>query len=875
MNQNAAEIKSMESVKSILAEHKEQIAKFLENNPYEGLWAAVCLFFASQNKLKLVPSDKDYQGFNVIARDEDAQIDVMITDPIADNSICNKLWCVASDYPINNKEYKEIALVLLSSLCINKDSVDFVQNIRTGKSFVEYVKYLDNVKFSSFENYALRMGVSQRMFKDTISYMKSGKNASKYYDTPKEIFAFATNVMNIQVNGNESRRTAFGVENAGLCNASVVVNDTTPDAWKILHTVHESDEELYALGVLNMYFHAITFIADKLQGSTCSSSDYFWSVPKMGTKFYDIQENKAGIETDICLEKSSQECENKSIGVYPQDICYRTNKDLLSTRKRIVDEDILESVILLPSDLFSDTSAQTVVIVVNKQKQNKGFVRFVDVSGCCEAKYNHNVLNVEDALSLYNSVDNNANVKDVPNQCIADQGYILYPNLYINGNSEIPEDMEEVTLGELLAVADTEDTYADSCDYVYSESYVQNRLGRIISASSLPEVEETLSVSEARSNWQQCTQDSIVFSGSSFRYLKDNYDSYPRTLIPYSYNAFKVVSDKVKPEYLVYQLSSPFFKSQLEKFEKEREMSKPTRKEILAAKIKGVNILKESKFGILNCKIRIHKSLDQQMVIAEAEAAKEKKMLDRKRKAREASSHENYVLNMRQRKHAVAQVLNEILPAVENIQSFIFNRGTIDKDSVVSRRNGTTLGQYVSSVKNQLDKVSMMVDSFTNIDAYGVPERVELGQFLKEYCDSKINEVYRPVFVNKDNREWIVDICPKDLTQALDNLFTNAVKHGFKDLSRKNYQIRVEISNFKLESGKVAIFVANNGEPASKSVSLDRMFVWGVGQGTGIGCSQVKEIVEYFDGEVSYTEYPGSEDGFECVFKIVLPLIID
>lgn len=127
-----------------------------------------------------------------------------------------------------------------------------------------------------------------------------------------------------------------------------------------------------------------------------------------------------------------------------------------------------------------------------------------------------------------------------------------------------------------------------------------------------------------------------------------------------------------------------------------------------------------------------------------------------------------------------------------------------------------------------------------------------------------------------------VKISKKDLTQMLDNLITNAVKYGVtdeieqkygtKDVRRKDFLIRIETFAIHDEKDPVVIRVSNNGEAVSKSIPLDKLFTWGIGRGTGIGCWQVKEIAEHFGGSVSYKEYPEDLDGFVCEFTIVLPL---
>ena len=116
----------------------------------------------------------------------------------------------------------------------------------------------------------------------------------------------------------------------------------------------------------------------------------------------------------------------------------------------------------------------------------------------------------------------------------------------------------------------------------------------------------------------------------------------------------------------------------------------------------------------------------------------------------------------------------------------------------------------------------------------------------------------------------------------LDNLIANAVKYGVtdeiekkygsSDEVRKDFQIRIDTFAVHDYKEPVVIKVSNNGEAVSKSISLDKLFTWGIGRGTGIGCWQVKEIAEHFGGSASYEEYPEDPEGFVSEFRIVLPL---
>ena len=219
-------------------------------------------------------------------------------------------------------------------------------------------------------------------------------------------------------------------------------------------------------------------------------------------------------------------------------------------------------------------------------------------------------------------------------------------------------------------------------------------------------------------------------------------------------------------------------------------------------------------------------------------------------------------------------MLNELLPSIENIQDFILNHDKVSKDSIVSPRSGKTLERYIEIVKEGFEKVNKMVENFTRQEKYGTPENIELSEYLRAYCDKKIDGRYTVKFINNDpDFAPIGYISKSELSQILDNLFSNAKKYGFIDSQRKDYQIRVEILTDYNYNNKVVIKISNNGVPVSVSISLEKLFTWGIGQGSGIGCNQVREIAEHFGGTADYNECTEDPSGFASEFNIVLPII--
>lgn len=119
-----------------------------------------------------------------------------------------------------------------------------------------------------------------------------------------------------------------------------------------------------------------------------------------------------------------------------------------------------------------------------------------------------------------------------------------------------------------------------------------------------------------------------------------------------------------------------------------------------------------------------------------------------------------------------------------------------------------------------------------------------------------------------------ISISPDNLTQVFDNIVSNACKYGFTDPQRQDYTIRIEVKSIEV-NGKpmVSITVSNNGSALAMGMDKSKFFHWGVGQGTGLGTWQVKNIIEHSHGSVALNEYPNDPLGFEIEYEILLPQV--
>ena len=641
---------------------------------------------------------------------------------------------------------------------------------------------------------------------------------------------------------------------AGLCQLGAAAPDNNPFIWQ------EKKSAYYSLGQLNLLYQS------KKDSTGCNEDatsdwkgrgiEYIISAPSLSThKYY---------ETDYYyFRRSSKDATRKAIGVYPTDFCFPADKkgEVDELFVNLVNKDWIESVILLPADTFYDTCVGHVIITVNKQKQEecRKSIRFVDASDCFvdasqdSFRPGYEIKLLVDEIIACTQTDSDQS-QLVPIEIVAKNGYKLYPKLYLTPSLEDSDGKTAVELRTLLQRKATSEATASKCRRFSFYAKNSNLVGRTIHAKDL----EIVGVdSIATKNKGYVKEDCLVISRLNVfeaSYLSTDGED---VFLPGFYESFYVDTNVVDPDYLVDEMSKDYFKRQLDCYGNSEHWLKMSTDEFLGLKIlMPATQIEQKELSIASSESRL-KAREEQM--------------------RQDYEHklEAFILNQRQRKHAVAQVLNEIIPSVKNIETFILNNESVSKKSIVSTRFNTTLEDYLASTRQMLTKLNHMVDSFTSQEEYGKPETFHLEDFLEEYCKSKrANEKYRPVFIRRYEEKESgpnVKIARKDLTQMLDNLFDNAVKYGFTE-EGKDYAIRVKISAIYSSSDKVVITISNNGNLVSESIKLEKLFTWGIGRGTGTGCWQVKEIAEHYGGTADYQEYPDDPYGFVCKFSISLPI---
>ena len=295
--------------------------------------------------------------------------------------------------------------------------------------------------------------------------------------------------------------------------------------------------------------------------------------------------------------------------------------------------------------------------------------------------------------------------------------------------------------------------------------------------------------------------------------------------------------------------------------------------------------------NLLQCKIKVvglneHPYKAHQMQAEEVHRIREQvsqnllEQLDAENKALRDSQHNDYVILMRARKHAMGQVLNALDPGLDLILNKI-QQYPLSCDTIVSKKSGTTTLRQLEKMRKQLDMLISMTNNLTDEHQYGTPEIVSVNDFILNYVASSLYENFRfETDLSTNDSEVIqhklkIDIAPSDLTKVLNNIITNANVHGFTK-EDTDYVIRILVEEVQLgQKDAVKITIVNNGNPLPNGFDEERVFAIEQSStgSTGLGGWEIKKIIEYYGGEVHINNYSGEDtDGFTVAFVITFPL---
>ena len=568
-----------------------------------------------------------------------------------------------------------------------------------------------------------------------------------------------------------------------------------------------------------------------------------------------------------------------------------------SLRRMLVKKHALRQVCLFPSNLLSNTSISFAILTIDNwgcemydcegkicnQADESYYVRFVDYTSFVRDNRQYGTLYKLDIEAIRDAEISDivfADRQESFNITITSDILLAEGILNINPRFRLIEDklvtsLQEgeklIPLGELVMVYDKAEMIGG---YVgIRKIRVQDLANNIIEGKKNFLGNEGELVRENR--FKILDRDLLLVSrvGNNlkptiFEYVDGHQLAYSENIIP-----LQLHSDLVSVEYLQSQMTEDYFIQQVSSY----------RTALGATSIASALLMK--------CKIKVPSlQLQQEEIDKQIRRRITKELvhnLDIENQDLSGAQYNQYIRMMRERKHAIGQVLNQLEPGLKMVLKKI-QKEPLSCDTVLSSFNGITAIEQLTRLYDYTTRIVQLVEHLTDEHEYGVAEKVMIAELIDEYTKKYTGhnfnfEVVHPRFaINvgeqtdaKANYYHEVKIAKKDFFQILDNIVSNAVKYGFTQ-EEKQYSIRILVEDATIDNQEgVKITVVNNGNPLVKNMDEGRIFTYGQSSsnGNGIGGWQIKNIVEHYGGKIKIESHDGSlTDGFTVAYVMIFPV---
>lgn len=591
--------------------------------------------------------------------------------------------------------------------------------------------------------------------------------------------------------------------------------------------------------------------ADCVSNWDATDCDFIIVTPEFGKEIVTSDGEKESISS-FSLEKvlSSMHVENRrAILLLPASALTSTGK-MAKLRHEITEANLLDTVVLLPANVFNKTSIAATIIYLKTGRKQNAPITFVDLSSFIKDKdysdkvYSDEEKDIIDINKVNEAIDKKDKmfINEVSVSDVKEREYEWYVPNYMYHVKQIPAGFRKVLLSELLEPYEEEEgglSYSGKIvreEYLVSnpfEEYVQDpKPAKPILSRNRPEDED-----DDKYYVYKGSQGSPFVIQYGEKELKTYYhefkvlDMFRDVSIPKSCHAYRINPDLIDVNYLRLRLA---------------QIDKESNGELRRNGIKRW----EGEKGI-NPILLIPLSLEEQRHIyedAKLNAAVEKARKEGLDKAIDSMKQE-YMMEVRMRKHDMKPFLSQ-LDSQAKLITFYLDK-IEGNDDVVS-----AIRQKLTGISNAVSELRLHLNRLTEEDIYGSPEVVNPLDILNELTGTFSNYSVALEVDTVALKEAQIDtpeifISKVDFSTLATTIIENAVSHAFTGES-KDYKVLITLS-YSANKDVFTIDFKNNGNPMPQGMDKFRYGLKGEkgakSHGTGLGGYRVKSITRHYSGD--------------------------
>ena len=602
-------------------------------------------------------------------------------------------------------------------------------------------------------------------------------------------------------------------------------------------------------GVLGLDTEHIEY-ADCVSNWDAGDCDFIIVTPEFGKEVITSDGETESVSS-FSLEKvfGSMNIENRRALLLLPASALTSNGKMAKLRHDITEANLLDTVVLLPANVFNRTSIAATIIYLKTGRKHDDPITFVDFSSFIKDK--EDLDEEKDTIDIdlvKKTIDKNDKmfINEVSLSDVKEREYEWYVPNYMDFVKQVPAGYRKVLLSELLEPLEEGEMLSYSGNIVREEYLVSNpfevyeqnpKPGKSFFLSNQSEEDEDEEDEDEEDNHDQYD----VYKGSPFvvqygeKELKTYYHEFISAFrdvsVPKSCHAYRINPDLIDVNYLRLRLA------QIDK-ESNGELRR-----------NGIKRWEGSK-GI-NPVLLIPLSLEEQRRIyedAKLNAAVEKARKEGLDKAIDSMKQE-YMMEVRMRKHDMKPFLSQ-LDSQAKLITFYLDK-IEGNDDVVS-----AIRQKLTGISNAVSELRLHLNRLTEEDIYGTPEVVNPLDILNELTGTFSNysvalEVDTVALKEAQIETPEIFISKVDFSTLATTIIENAVTHAFTG-EGEEFIVLITLS-YNASKDVFTIDFKNNGNPMPQGMDKFRYGLKGEkgakSHGTGLGGYRVKSITRHYDGD--------------------------
>lgn len=599
-------------------------------------------------------------------------------------------------------------------------------------------------------------------------------------------------------------------------------------------------------GVMGMDSEHIEY-SDCVNNWDATDCDFIMVTPEFGKEVVTSDGETESISS-FSLEKvfGSMSVENRRALLLLPASALTSNGKMAKLRHDITEANLLETIVLLPANVFNKTSIAATIIYLKSGRKQEDPITFVNLSSFIKEKEDlDDDKDTIDINQIKGAIDKNDKmyINEVSVSDVREREYEWYVPNYMDYVKQVPAGYRKVLLSELLEPLEDSEMFSYSGNIVREEYLISNpfeeyelnpKPGKSFLFQSEDDDDDEKDDEDVRDKYD-------VYKGSPFvvqfgeKELKTYYHEFISAFrdvsVPKSCHAYRINPDLIDVNYLRLILA---------------QIDKESNGELRRNGIKRW----EGGKGI-NPVLHIPLSLEEQRRIyedAKLNAAVEKARKEGLDKAIDSMKQE-YMMEVRMRKHDMKPFLSQ-LDSQAKLITFYLDKIEGNDDVV------TAIRQKLTGISNAVSELRLHLNRLTEEDIFGSPEVVNPLDILNELTGTFSNY---SVALDVDTvalKEAQIDtpeifISKVDFSTLATTIIENAVCHAFTG-EDKNYKVLITLS-YNASKDVFTIDFKNNGNPMPQGMDKFRYGLKGEkgakSHGSGLGGYRVKSITRHYNGD--------------------------